>query len=100
MNVIEKKKATATLAAYTEEAEKGPVVVTERGKPVAVLMALENADLETVSLSTNRKFIDLIERSRARVRVEGAISSKEMRRRLGKPTVKHSGNSKGGRKKP
>ena len=84
MKVIEKKKATATLAAYADDIVAGPVVVTVAGKPVAVLVPIENADLETVSLSTNRQFIELIERSRARVRKEGAISSKEMRRRFQK----------------
>jgi antitoxin (DNA-binding transcriptional repressor) of toxin-antitoxin stability system len=82
MKVVEKKKATATLAAYADAIVSGPVVVTDSGKPVAVLVALENADLETVSLSTNPRFIELIERSRARVRKEGAISSKAMRRRF------------------
>jgi len=82
MKIIEKKKSTATLAAYADKIGAGPVVVTDAGKPVAVLVSLENTDLETVSLSTNRQFIALIERSRARVRKEGAISSKEMRRRF------------------
>ena len=82
MTVIEKEKASATLAAYTEEIANGPVVVTDQGKPVAVLVPIDNADLETVSLSTNRHFIELIQRSRARVRAEGGIPSAEMRRRL------------------
>lgn len=42
-----------------------------------------NADLETVTLSTSPEFIDLIERSRARLRAEGGISPEEMRRQLG-----------------
>ena len=82
MKVVEKDKATATLAAYTEEIGNDPVVVTDQGKPVAVLVPIENADLETVALSTNRQFIELIERSRARVRAVGGIPSDEMRRRL------------------
>jgi antitoxin (DNA-binding transcriptional repressor) of toxin-antitoxin stability system len=84
MTVIDRKKATESLVAYVNKIEGGPFVVTDAGKPVAVLVPIENADLETVSLSTERKFIDLIERSRARVRKEGAISSKEMRRRFEK----------------
>jgi len=82
MKVVEREKATKTLAAYAAEVGKDPVVVTDRGKPVAVLVAIENADLETVALSTNRQFLALIERSRARVRAEGEISSEEMRRRF------------------
>jgi prevent-host-death family protein len=83
MKVVQKEKATATLAAYTDEVGNGPVVVTDNGKPVAVLVPIENADLETVSLSTNPRFIELTERSRASARAEGGISSKEMRRRFG-----------------
>jgi len=83
MKIVEKVDATATLAAYAEQVGNGPVVVTDQGKPVAILVPIENADLETVALSTNRKFIDLIERSRARVMAEGGISSAEMRRRFG-----------------
>ena len=48
----------------------------------AALVSVENADLETITLSTNPQFIAMIERSRARQRAEGGISSEEMRRRL------------------
>ena len=83
MRVIEKAEATAPLAEYTTGVKKEPVIVTRKGKPIAALVSIENADLETISLSTNRKFLALIERSRARQRTEGGISSKEMRQRLG-----------------
>ena len=86
MMVIEKDKATATFAAYTEEVGKGPVVVTDQGTPVAVLVAIENADLETVTLSTSHQFLKLIERSRAHA--GAGISSEEMRRRLGEQPAK------------
>jgi len=71
------------VAEYAAEVDKEPVIVTSKGKPIAALVSIENADLETVSLSTNPKFLELIERSRARQRAEGDISSEEMRRRLG-----------------
>jgi prevent-host-death family protein len=83
MRVIEKTKATAPLAAYANKVKKEPLIVTRKGKPIAALVPIENADLETVSLSTNRKFLELIERSRARQRVEGGISSAEIRQKLG-----------------
>ncbi len=85
MKVVERREATESLARYTEMAESEPVVVTVEGKPVAALMALENTDLESVSLSTNPAFLRLIERSRARHREEGGVSSEEMRRKLGRP---------------
>ena len=82
MKVVEKADATATLAEYTAEIANGAVIVTNEGRPVAALVPIENADLETVSLGTNREFLDLIERSRVRARVEGGISSDEMRGRF------------------
>ena len=82
MKVVEKTDATGSLAEYATNIQRGPIIVTDQGHPVAALVPIENADVETVSLSTNQHFLDLIERSRARVRKEGGISSREMRRRL------------------
>jgi antitoxin (DNA-binding transcriptional repressor) of toxin-antitoxin stability system len=67
------------------------VTLTVGGRPVAILQPLvpmvlvedEEADLETVALSTHPQFLELIERSRQRHQAEGGISSEEMRRRLG-----------------
>ena len=83
MKVVEISKATTSLGDYARRLRKRPVVVTRKGKPVAALVPIENADLETISLSTNPKFLAIIEHSRRRARTEGEISEKEMRRRLG-----------------
>ena len=83
MKTLEMAKATATLAEYAREVAVEPVIITVDGKPVAALVAIENTDLEAVSLSTNPKFLAIIERSRARHQAEGGIPSEEMRRRLG-----------------
>src|SRR4051794_4815710 len=79
---IELTEATGSLAEYAEHVEQEPVIVTVDGKPIAALLAIDNVDLETASLSTNPQFLALIERSRARQEAEGGISSEEMRRRL------------------
>jgi antitoxin (DNA-binding transcriptional repressor) of toxin-antitoxin stability system len=83
MKMLELAKATAPLAEYARDVNKEPVILTADGKPVAALVSIENADLETVTLSTHPQFIALIERSRARQKTEGGISSAEMRHRLG-----------------
>ena len=83
MTTIDMKHAKASLAKYARDARKSPVVVTARGRPVAVVVRIENTDLETVSLSTNPKFLALIERSRARHGKQRGMSSAEVRRRLG-----------------
>jgi prevent-host-death family protein len=88
MRVIRIEDAKRSLADYAAESEEA-VVVTSDGRPVAALMPLEeDADMETISLSTNPKFMRIIERSRRRQKKEGSISSKEMRRRLG---IRHKG---------
>ncbi len=83
MKTLEISKATAPLAKYAREVRKEPVILTVRGRPVAALVSVKNADLETVALSHHPRFLALIRRSRARQRSEGGISSGEMRRRLG-----------------
>ncbi len=85
MKTVEVSRATLPLSDYTKEVKKEPVIITKEGRPVAALVSLPNADIETVSLSNNPKFIALIERSRARQKSEGGVSTEEMRRRLQKP---------------
>jgi antitoxin (DNA-binding transcriptional repressor) of toxin-antitoxin stability system len=82
MKILEKSDATGSLAEYTADIEKEPVIVTSDGIPIAALVPIGNVDLETMSLSTNAVFIALIERSRTRHRTEGGISSDEMRHRM------------------
>ena len=82
MKSLEMSKATAPLADYARDVDREPVIVTERGRPVAALMPIENAHRETLKLSTNAQFLALIERSRQRHEADGGISSDEMRRRL------------------
>jgi len=83
MKTLELDTATASVSEVAREAIEEPVVFTRNGKPVAALVPIENADLETASLSTDPEFLAIIERSRARHEAEGGISSEEMRRRLG-----------------
>ena len=83
MKTLEMAKATAPLAEYARDVSREPVILTVCGKPIAALVSVENADLETITPSTHPQFITLVERSRARQKAEGGISSKEMRRRLG-----------------
>jgi prevent-host-death family protein len=64
MKTLEIKQATGDLASYATQVRSEPVVVTDHGKPVMALMPIDNTDLETVSLSTDPRFIALIERSR------------------------------------
>ncbi len=83
MKTIELAKATGPLAEYARKVKREPVVLTAKGRPVAALVSVGNADLETVTLSTSPNFLAVIERSRARQKARGGFSTEEMRRRLG-----------------
>lgn len=83
MKTLDVRKATAPLAKYVRGVKKDPVVVTAHGKPIAALIYVTSLDLETASLSTNPRFLAILERSWGRLKREGGIPAEEMRRRLG-----------------
>lgn len=97
MKTIDIEDASRPLSEYARELLEGAVIITEKGKPTAALLPVGGADIETISLSLKREFIDLIERSRARHEDSGGISSEEMRRRLG---LKRRAGKKRKKKKP
>ena len=64
------------LSAYIRAAQKSPVVITKRGKPVALLTGLnEDDDLDTLVLAHNPRFMQILGDARARVRRTGGIKS-------------------------
>jgi prevent-host-death family protein len=82
MTRVELKKASAPLSECARKARKGPVIVVKAGRPFAAVVPIRNADDETLSLSTDRKFLAIIERSRSRFKKDGGIPASEIRRRL------------------
>jgi antitoxin (DNA-binding transcriptional repressor) of toxin-antitoxin stability system len=80
---IELHEATESLAEYVKRIEEEPAIIVHKGVALAALIPLDNVDYETVELSTNAKFIEILERSRDRYQKEGGISSEEMRRQFG-----------------
>jgi len=83
LRIIDITEATRPLAAYAQQADTGPLVVTANGKPIAVVLPIENADTETIALSENPQFLAIIERSRERQKREGGLTSDQVRERLG-----------------
>jgi prevent-host-death family protein len=82
---VELAEATQSLAEYARHVDDGVIIITSNGRPIAAIVALPNTDAETVTLSQNVRFLELIERSRTRHHREGGVSSAEMRRRFTKP---------------
>ena len=82
VRTIDINEAINPLAQYAQQVATGPLVITVEGQPVAVIMAFENMDMETIALSNHPQFLATIERSRQHQRNEGGLSTKEMRARL------------------
>lgn len=88
MKTLELGKAGGSLATYVGDAKKGPVIFTVKGNPVAALVRVTGADLETLSLSSNREFLRTIARSRTAWKTKGGLSAAQVRRRLSRPAKK------------
>ena len=84
MKKIELTDATKSLADYVKEMDGISIMIMYKGVALAALVPLDNADYETVSLSTNPEFIAMLERSRARGREKGGFSTAEMRKKFEK----------------
>lgn len=84
MKTLKLSDITGSLSDIARKGLREPVFVTKRGKPVIALVPLTKCDdWESVSLSTNPKFLAIIERSAAAHKPGTGISTDEMRRRLG-----------------
>ena len=70
-------------SAYIDESRESPVVVTRNGRPVAMIVAIEDEDdLDAMLLVHNPRFVQLLEEARQRVHAGGGIGLDELRRRL------------------
>jgi antitoxin (DNA-binding transcriptional repressor) of toxin-antitoxin stability system len=88
VKTLELRRATAPVARYVGDARKGPVIFTVKGDPVAALLPVTKADLETFSLGSNRQFLKLIGRSRKAWKATGGLSPAQVRVRLSRPPRK------------
>jgi antitoxin (DNA-binding transcriptional repressor) of toxin-antitoxin stability system len=61
------------------------VVLTQNGETVAAVVPGDAQDVESLLLSVNPQFQAILNRSQERLDSEGAISSAEVRKRLGLP---------------
>jgi prevent-host-death family protein len=65
---------TARFRAYLKAAEDGPVVVTKKGKAVAVLLSVADDDeVERLILAHSPKFQKILNRGKQQIRETGGI---------------------------
>ena len=83
MKTIEMAEATAPLAEYARQARREALVVTLKGRPVAVLAPIAGQkDHENIAVSSDPAFRELIERSRRRYPAGSGLTADAVRRRL------------------
>lgn len=83
MKTVEVPASNKQLRAMVEAAQGGTVLLTSGGKPVAALVGIENADAESVALTTSPKFLKVLQRSLAELKNGKAVGLEEMRKRVG-----------------
>lgn len=82
MKTIELTTATKPLSEYAKDFEDGVIVLTSDQKPVAAIVSLRKADKESLSLSMNPEFIEIIEKARAEFAAGKRLSFEEMKRQV------------------
>ena len=84
MKTIELKKASLPLAEYVKQLAGRALVITNNGGPAAALVPLSSgADLESLGLSTNPEFIQLLEESRRQLKGKRGSSLAEVKKEFG-----------------
>jgi len=73
----------AHFSAYLKESEKGPIVVTKNGKPVAVLLGLADEDeIERLIMAYSPRFQAILSRGRQEIQQTGGIAHEEFWREV------------------
>src|SRR5438874_1179247 len=68
MKVASLVDVKAHLGAYVRESENEPIIITRKGRPVAVLLALEDPDeIERLILANSPRFQAMLDAARARI---------------------------------
>lgn len=84
MKTIEIKKASKPLSEYAKEIDNEILVLTSNEKPVAAIVSLKDVDMESLSLSTNPDFMEIIKKSRKDFKLGKKLSLNEMKDELKK----------------
>jgi prevent-host-death family protein len=85
MTRVELRDATGSLSEYTRKARKAPVVVTRRGRPVALLRVVSDEEWEDFVVSSSPAFRRIIERSWKDYEARGGVSLEQIERQFALP---------------
>ncbi len=82
MKSLELEKAIKPLSEYAKEIDKEILVLTSHNRPVAAVVSLKDVDPESLSLSTNPEFMEIIEKSRNDFKFGNKLSLNEMKEEI------------------
>ena len=83
MKTIQMPKELQPLLKFAETSEQDTVVFTDKRRPVAALVSLRRVDRESLALSTNPQFLQIIEKARDEIRAGRTISLEALERKFG-----------------
>ncbi|MGB8644096.1 MAG: hypothetical protein WCF84_02585 [Anaerolineae bacterium] len=82
MKTIELTTASKPLSEYAQDFGDEVIVLTSHQKPIAAIVSLRKEDKESLSLSLNPEFMELIEKARAEFAAGGRLTLEEMKRQV------------------
>ncbi len=82
MKTLELTTATKPLSEYAKEFGDEIVVLTTHRKPVAAIVSLRKVDKESLSLSMDPEFMEIIEKARAEFAAGKRLTLEEMKREV------------------
>ncbi|HEY2155442.1 MAG TPA: type II toxin-antitoxin system Phd/YefM family antitoxin [Isosphaeraceae bacterium] len=86
MKIASVAAVKAQFSAYLKESEGGPVVVTRNGRPVAVLLGIQDEDeIERLLMAYSPKLRSILDRSRRQIREGKGLGHEEFWSEVEKP---------------
>lgn len=84
MKTIDLEKAIKPLSEYAKEVNKEILILKSKNKAVAAIVSLKNVDKESICLSTNPEFLEIIENSRKEFKLGKKVSLNAMKKEISK----------------
>ncbi len=83
MRIASVADVKAKLSGYIEASKAGPVVVTKNGKPVAILLAMQDEEeLERILMAYSPKLQRILQKAEKQIQVGKGIKHQEFWREL------------------
>ena len=79
MKIAPLGEVKAKFSAYVQKAKEGPIIVTKNGKPVILMLKIDNdEDLERLLLINSSRFQAMLDAAEKRIQETGGLSHEEV----------------------